>query len=93
MGSNFVKRETAICEYVCDRYYIVDYGYKGDTLTVKGFLLNYYNGNIVLLAENGIYHLKYKDIVFMKPVQLPLGVFNNKYLELLKTLREYSEEN
>ena len=53
--------------------------------------MNYYNGNVVLLAENGIYHLKYKDIVFMKPIQLPLGIFNKEYLELLKTLQEYEE--
>ena len=91
MNSNFVKKETAICEYACDRYYIVDYNHDGYTLTTKGFLLNYYNGNVVLLAENGIYHLKYKDIVFMKPIQLPLGIFNKEYLELLNTLREYEE--
>lgn len=88
MSSNFINKETAICEYACDRYYAVDYNHGGYTSTVKGFLLNYYSGNIVLLAENGIYHIKYKDIVFMKPLQLPLNNLNKEYLKLLETLRE-----
>lgn len=29
MNSNFIKKETAICEYACDRYYIVDYNHRG----------------------------------------------------------------
>ena len=88
MNSKFIQRETAICGYVCDRYYIIDYNHYGYTLTVKGFLLNYYNGNIVLLSEDGIYHLKYKDIVFMKPVDTPsLDKFSPEYKKLLKILQ------
>ena len=89
MNSKFIQRETAICGYVCDRYYIIDYNHDGYSSTTKGFLLNYYNGNIVLLAEDGIYHLKYKDIVFMKPAKvLPLNKFSSEYQELLKILQE-----
>ena len=88
MNSKFIKRETAICEYACDRYYVIDYNHYGYVSTVKGLLLNYYNGNIVLLSEDGIYHLKYKDIVFMKPVNIPsLDKFSPKYKELLKILQ------
>jgi hypothetical protein len=89
MSTNFMKRETSICKYVCDRYYIVDYNYYGCETTVKGLLLNYYSGNIVLLSEEGIYHIKYKDVLFMKPIKMPsLDKFNEGYQELLKVLQE-----
>ena len=92
MSSKFIKQETAICGYVCDRCYVVDYDHNGYTSTIKGFLLNYYNGNVVLLSEDGIYHLKYKDIVFMKPAKvLSFDKFSSEYKELLKILQEDDE--
>ena len=60
----------AVTSYVCDKYYYVVY--KNDNLiehAVKGLLLNYASGNIVLLADEGIYHIKYNDILFMKPIK------------------------
>lgn len=60
---------TETCRLACDKYYIIEYDHYGYKQTVKGLLLNYYNGNIVLLADEGIYHLKYKDIIFMEPIR------------------------
>lgn len=91
MNSKFIQRETAICGYACDRYYIIDYNHDGYSSTTKWFLLNYYNGNIVLLAEDGIYHLKYKDIVFMKPTKALFDKFSLEFKELLKILQEDDE--
>ena len=51
-------------------------------------LLNYYSGNIVLLSEDGIYHMKYQDIIFMKPINISsLNKVNIEYKELLKFLQ------
>lgn len=36
---------------------------------IKGLFLDYASGNIVLLVDEGVYHLKYKDIIFMKPIR------------------------
>ena len=58
-----------ICAQVCDKNYIVEYNHYGYENTIKGKLLNYYSGNIVLLTEDGIYHLKYKDIIYMAPIK------------------------
>lgn len=89
MSSNFIERETAICGYVCDKYYLIEYGYQNFTSTAKGLLLNYYGGNIVLLAEEGIYHIKYKDIRFMKPIKtLQLDKLNEEYQKLIKLIQE-----
>lgn len=92
MDRSFITRETAICSYVCDKYYIVDYNYYDTTLTVKGFLVTYYGGNVVLLSEEGIYHIKYKDIIFMKPMKMlpPLDKFNTEYQKVLETLQIYN---
>lgn len=77
-------------EYACDKYYLVIYDREhcGHEQRIEGLLLNYASGNVVLLADKGMYHIKYKDIVFMKPIQLPLNSLNKEYLKLLKTLRE-----
>ena len=88
VDSKFSQQETAICKYVCDKYYAIQYNHDGYKSTVKGLLLNYYSGNVVLLSEDGIYHLKYQDIVFMKPVNtLSLDKFSQEYKELLKILQ------
>ena len=88
MKTNFIQKETAICEYACNKYYVVDYNHNGYKSTVKGMLLNYYSGNIVLLSEDGIYHMKYQDIIFMKPINISsLSKTSVEYKELLKFLR------
>lgn len=88
MDHNFITRETAICAHVCDKYYLIEYDHHGYGQVVKGFLLNYYGGNIVLLSEEGIYHIKYKDVIFMKPIKNPpLDRFNTEYQKVLKALQ------
>lgn len=88
MKTNFIQKETAICEYACNKYYVVDYNHNGYKSTVKGMLLNYYSGNIVLLSEDGIYHMKYQDIIFMKPINISsLSKASVEYKELLKFLQ------
>lgn len=77
-----------ICSYVCDRYYQVIY--KGDYYlteqAVSGFLVNY-TGSIVLLSEKGIYHIGYKDIVFMKPINVPRNKLSKEFLDLIDSLQ------
>lgn len=79
-----------VCEYVCDRYYHVIYN--RDTMDkeqfVQGLLLNYYGGNVVLLTQKGICHIKYKDIIFMIPIEPPIDKFNKDFKELLESFKE-----
>ena len=89
MSPDYIKRERAVCNFVCGRYYLVEYKYCDVILDIKGLLENYYGGNVILLAEDGVYHIKYKDIVHMRPVKMPsLDKFNERYQELLKSLQE-----
>ena len=53
---------------ICGKYYIVEYKHDNIISKTKGCLLNYNGGNIVLLSKEGIYHLQYSDIIFMKPI-------------------------
>lgn len=81
-------------EYICDRFYIVTYKREYGEFNVTGVLIHYNSGNIVLLAAEGIYHIKYCDVVFMKPVRISsLDNFSNKdYRGLFKEVQKNSEE-
>ena len=78
-----------ICEYVCERYYRVLYkhDYYDNEQRIEGVLLNYNSGNIVLLTEAGIYHIGYKDIVFMRPIEVPLDRINEDFKDLLESFK------
>lgn len=74
-----------ISEYVCGRYYRVVF--KNDYLekSISGLLINYAGGNIVLLSEEGIYHIKYKDIISMHPIKVfNFKEFNDDYREIIE---------
>jgi hypothetical protein len=83
----------AVTEYVCDKYYYVVY--KNDNLIehpIRGLLLNYASGNIVLLAEEGVYHIRYNDILLMKPIKVfPLEKCDEKFQNLIQSFE--SENN
>ena len=85
----------AVTSYVCDKYYYVVY--KNDNLIerpIKGLLLNYASGNIVLLADEGIYHIKYNDIILMKPIKnFPLERCSEEFQKLIQSFNtEYSNK-
>lgn len=77
-----------VFEYMCNKYYVVIYkcNYYDDEHKVNGILLNYNGGDIVLLSEDGVYHIKCKDIVFMKPIKFEVHFesFNKEYRDLLE---------
>lgn len=80
--------------YACDKYYFVIYDREhcGYEQRVEGLLLNYASGNVVLLADKGMYHIKYKDIVFMKPIEPPVDKLSEEFKELLKSFKEDNEQ-
>lgn len=79
-----------VCEYVCDKYYhvIYDRGNMGKEQFVQGLLLNYYGGNVVLLTQKGICHIKNKDIVFMMPIEPPMNRLSEDFKELLESFKK-----
>ena len=79
-----------VCEYVCDRYYHVTYDrdFMGREMYVQGLLLNYDSGNVVLLTQNGICHIKYEDILFMIPIEPPMNRLSEEFKELLESLKK-----
>lgn len=76
-----------VSEYICDRFYYVIYKRYDIEQRVEGLLLNYASGNIVLLSENGIYHIRYKDIVFMKPFEPPMYRLSKEFKSLLESFK------
>ena len=82
-----------VTNYVCEKFYYIRY--RNDSYIdsqVIGFLLNYASGTIVLLADEGVYHIKYNDILFMKPIKnFPLEKCSEEFQKLIKSFN--SEEN
>lgn len=80
--------------YACDKYYLVIYDREhcGYEQKVEGLLLNYVSGNVVLLADKGMYHIKYRDIVFMKPIEPPVDKLSEEFKEILKSFKENNEQ-
>ena len=68
--------------YACDKYYhvIYDRDHYGYEQRVEGLLLNYANGNIVLLSDKGMYHIKYKDEILkgIKKEMPEIKIYNYK---------------
>lgn len=73
-------------DYACDKYYSVIYDRErcGYEQRVEGLLLNYASGNVVLLSDKGIYHIKNKDIVFMRPIEPRMDKLSKEFKDLLK---------
>lgn len=83
-----------VSNYICEKFYKVIYKRNNEEKTIRGMLLNYASGNIVLLAAEGVYHIQYKDIVFMAPnEERVLEKYNTEYIELLKTFVRKEEKN
>lgn len=75
-----------ISNYICEKFYEVIYKRGDIEKSVIGLLLNYASGNIVLLAEEGVYHIKYHDIIFMRPNgNVPIDKFSKEYIDVIAT--------
>lgn len=81
-------------EYACDKYYhvIYDREHYGHEQRAEGLLLNYASGNIVLLSDKGMYHIKYKDVIFMKPIKPPVNKLSEEFKGVLESFKE-SDKN
>lgn len=73
-------------KYICGKYYhvIYDRDHCGYERRVEGLLLNYANGNVDLLSEKGVYHIKYNDIIFMAPIEPHADKLSKEFKELLE---------
>lgn len=76
--------------YACDKYYSVIYDRErcGYEQRVEGLLLNYASGNVVLLSDKGMYHIKNKDIVFMRPIEPRLDKLSEEFKKLLESFKK-----
>jgi hypothetical protein len=78
-------------DYACGKYYGVVYDYDrghGGYGRVHGLLLNYASGNVVLLSDKGMYHLKYKDVIFMRPIEPPMDELSEEFKEVLESFKK-----
>lgn len=66
-------------DYACDKFYCIECDYK----IIKGLLLNY-GSPMVVLAEEGIYHIEQRDIRHMRPISIPTTV-SEEYRNLIET--------
>lgn len=78
--------------YICDKYYLVEYDYFGYTETIKGVMINYNSGNVILLSEKGIYHIPYRSIIFIKPIIPNYDKMNDEYKKVIENLINYNQQ-
>ena len=80
-------------DYACGKYYIVVYDrdHIGYEQKVHGLLLNYASGNVVLLSDKGMYHFKYKDVIFMRPIEPPMDELSEEFKEVLESFKKDSD--
>ena len=84
--NKYIERYAAINSYICDRFYHVIYKREYDEKRVNGVLLNYNGGTVDLLAEDGVYHIEYKDIIYMQPIKMPEDRISEQFKKLLEAL-------
>ena len=79
-----------VTEFVCNKYYHVVYrrDFLDPDQSVNGLLLNYSGGNVVLLSEKGIYHIKYRDVVFMRPIEPPTNKLSEEFCAWMDSIKE-----
>lgn len=72
-------------DYAANRYYCIEIKNYG---IIKGILLNYCGGRIILLTERGIVHLNYSEIHNMFPLKTPElnKITNESYAALLEEM-------
>lgn len=93
MEVNYMQNLDKAFEYACNKYYRVFYNtdYGKFEHKVEGLLLNYTGGNTVLLSDKGIYHIKYKNIVYMEPIEPRTDNLDEEFKELLKSFKIIEE--
>lgn len=76
--------------YACDKYYRVFYdrNHDGYEKKVEGLLLNYASGNIVLLSDKGMYHIKYRDMVSMEPIEPRTDNLSEEFKESVESFKK-----
>jgi hypothetical protein len=81
-------------EYACDKYYriIYDREHCGWEEIAEGLLLNYASGNVILLSDKGMYHIKNTDIVFMRPVAPRIDKLSEEFKEILESFKKDSNK-
>lgn len=81
-------------KYACDKYYsvIYDRGHCGYEQRAEGLLLNYASGNIVLLSDKGMYHIKYNDVIFMRPIEPRMDKLSEEFKEILESFKKDSNK-
>ena len=78
-------------EYVCDRFYTIEYGNDYQPRIIKGLLLNFDGLHYHILTERGLCVIKTKEINTMFPIPIPKDLPDN-FRKVIETyLKEQAE--
>ena len=85
-------------DYITNKYYLIEYTHEKITEKFTGLLLDYNPTTIIILSTKGIYHLKYSDITFMKPIsadtfELRITKALHCFKKLIPNLYIYTKED
>lgn len=83
---NGMKQAQKLNDYICNKFYILEFkDGDGNEYFTRGVLLDYANGNVKLFAEEGLYCVRYDNILLMKPAKnVFLESCSKEYRELVQ---------
>lgn len=84
------SKESLIYGFICNKFYQIE---TFDGITIVGFMINYYCGDVVLLINEGVCHIPLRDIVSLHPCNPKMEKFSEEYQQLISELLRDDEEN
>lgn len=88
---SWIKQNNIVCDFVINRFYHIKYKSYGDvTRDLRGFLIHYNTGNVVVVGDNGLYIIKYSDIDFMAPICIPTAM-SKEYMDFIENFLELNK--
>lgn len=86
--SSYMKQWMEYENYACDKYYVVVFEREGTFVqkSITGILLSLGGGGVTLLSDDGMWFVKMKDVVFMKPAKPKIETLSPEYRQILSKI-------
>ena len=85
---NYVNQWMEYENYACDKYYHVVFEKEGSYVQkrISGILASLGGGSVTLLSEEGMWIIKLKEVVFMRPAKPNMETLSEEYKQILNKL-------
>ena len=86
--NNYMTQWMEYENYACDKYYHVVFEKEGSYVQkrISGILISLFGGNITLLSDEGMWIIKLKEVVFMRPAKPNMETLSEEYKNILNSI-------